>query len=325
MFPHTGNTYTERTYYNMDAGTVKLNLHFARIWAFYLLSGMRGIFMNRTYTKAITHGGKFHADDVFSSALLYILFPGIEITRGYIIPTDFDGIVFDIGNGRFDHHQTNAPVRENGVPYAAFGLLWREFGESLLGDDAAKKFDESFVQPIDLDDNTGCGCQLASVISSFNPNWDSSETFDQCFERAVDMAKVILEHQFDTILSRKHAADYVREAYNNSEDKRIVFLPKFAPWKESLAGLETKFVIFPSLRGGFNVQAVPDTQTRQPKCLFPAAWAGEPSWDLPRISGVPSMSFCHNGRFLVTVSKIEDAYLACQIAMRSSLHRTPAV
>lgn len=281
--------------------------------------------MDRSYSKAMTHGGKFHADDVFSSALLYILFPGIEITRGYVVPADFDGIVFDIGGGMFDHHQNNVPVRENGVPYAAFGLLWREFGNSLLGEDAAKNFDESFIQPLDLDDNTGCGCQLASVISAFNPNWDSADTFDQCFERAVDMAKEILANQFDTILSRQSAMEYVQNAYNSAEDKRIIFLPKFAPWKEFLSETEAQFVIFPSLRGGFNVQVVPSSETKEAKCLFPAAWAGEPSWDLPRISGVPSMSFCHNGRFLITVSKLDDAYLACQIAMRSSLHRTPAV
>lgn len=32
--------------------------------------------------KAFTHGGKFHADDIFSSALLLYLNPEIQITRG---------------------------------------------------------------------------------------------------------------------------------------------------------------------------------------------------------------------------------------------------
>ena len=75
---------------------------------------------------ALTHSGKFHADDVFASALLRICYPGIEIRRTFEIPEGFDGLIFDIGGGRFDHHQTGAPVRPNGVPYAAFGLLWRE-------------------------------------------------------------------------------------------------------------------------------------------------------------------------------------------------------
>lgn len=280
--------------------------------------------MNTMYHCAMTHGGKFHADDVFSSALLRILFPGIEITRGYMVPSGFDGIVFDIGGGMFDHHQSGAPIRENGVPYAAFGLLWREFGPSLVGEEAAQRFDEAFVQPLDLDDNTGCGCPLALAISAFNPCWDSTGSFDQCFEKAVGMAEEMLRQQFESILSRQRAEGYVRDAYDSAEDKRIVFLPKFAPWKDVLKGTEAMFVIFPSLRGGFNVQVVP-LEDGEAKCPFPAAWAGEPSWDLPRISGVPSMSFCHNGRFLITVSRVEDAYLACQIAMRSSIRRTSAV
>ena len=52
-----------------------------------------------------THAGKFHADDVFATALLQILRPDIKITRGFVVPDDFDGIVYDIGFGMFDHHR----------------------------------------------------------------------------------------------------------------------------------------------------------------------------------------------------------------------------
>ena len=73
--------------------------------------------------RGFTHSGKFHADDVFSAALLTILNPDIKIERGFEVPEDFDGIVFDIGFGEFDHHQQDRAVRENNIPYAAFGLL----------------------------------------------------------------------------------------------------------------------------------------------------------------------------------------------------------
>ena len=74
--------------------------------------------------KGFTHGGKFHADDVFSTALLQIVRPDIQVTRGFVVPDDFDGIVYDVGGGMFDHHQEPRETRPNGVPYAAFGLLW---------------------------------------------------------------------------------------------------------------------------------------------------------------------------------------------------------
>ena len=34
------------------------------------------------------------------------------------MPDDFDGIVYDIGFGMFDHHQEPREYRANGVPYA---------------------------------------------------------------------------------------------------------------------------------------------------------------------------------------------------------------
>lgn len=48
---------------------------------------------------AFTHGGKFHADDVFSAALLLHFNPKLTIQRGNRVPEEFAGIVFDIGRG----------------------------------------------------------------------------------------------------------------------------------------------------------------------------------------------------------------------------------
>lgn len=56
----------------------------------------------------------------------------LKITRGFSVPTDYEGIMYDIGGGCFDHHQKDRRIRENRIPYAAFGLLWEKFGECLL-------------------------------------------------------------------------------------------------------------------------------------------------------------------------------------------------
>ena len=53
--------------------------------------------IQKEHAAAFTHGGKFHADDVFSTALLQILRPDIQVTRGFVVPDDFDGIVYEIG------------------------------------------------------------------------------------------------------------------------------------------------------------------------------------------------------------------------------------
>jgi uncharacterized UPF0160 family protein len=271
---------------------------------------------------AITHGGKFHADDVFSAALLKMVNPQIDILRAFQIPDGFDGIVFDIGYGKYDHHQEGAEVRENGVPYAAFGLLWREFGEGIMGKgfsaEQAKKeaayFDEKFVQPLDEDDNTGSGSQLAGIIAIFNPNWDSDESSDHCFVQAVDLATVILEKKIDSIMSVQRAKDLVEGALADSKDN-IVILPRFAPWKKVLVPSDAEFVVYPSQRGGYSAQVIPvDLDTKESKCDFPEEWAGKSEDQLQRISGIPTLTFCHKGRFLISTDRLEDVIKACKLA-----------
>ena len=87
--------------------------------------------MNENVEKGFTHGGIFHADDVFSAALLLHFNPKLTIQRGNRVPEEFDGIVFDIGRGEYDHHQKDSRIRENGAPYAAFGLLWEALGTEI--------------------------------------------------------------------------------------------------------------------------------------------------------------------------------------------------
>ena len=48
-------------------------------------------------------------------------------------------------------------------------FCWEELGTEILGEELAEKFDESFVQPLDQNDNTGEKNELASLIGSFNP------------------------------------------------------------------------------------------------------------------------------------------------------------
>lgn len=265
---------------------------------------------------AYTHGGKFHADDVFSAALLQILHPGIEIRRMFSPPEDGSAFVFDIGCGEFDHHQSSAEVRPNGVPYAAFGLLWREFGASLIGEDEVERFDESFVQPLDLDDNTGCGSEIAACISAFNPSWDSDDQPDDRFARAVAFAREIIELRLEQSRSYARGRSLVEQALAEATEN-IVVLPQFAPWKSVLPKSDAEFVIYPSQRGGYSAQAVPSGDAEHPlKIPFPAEWAGLPNRELAKISGIPTLRFCHNSGFLIATDTLKDAREACRLAAR---------
>ena len=281
--------------------------------------------------KAFTHSGKFHADDVFSSALLLYLNPQITITRGNRVPEGYDGIVFDIGRGRYDHHQRDSRVRENGVPYAAFGLLWEELGGEILGGTLAQRFDEEFVQPLDNNDNTGEKNELATLIGNFNPVWDETEAADGVTEeerdrglsvgflRAVQVAGLILENKFARYRADARADEKIDQVLAMQEtqggDARILVLPEFVPCQKRLKETDTAFVIFPSNRGGYCIQPQKKPDSMNYKCSFPKQWLGLENEELQAATGLASAGFCHKGGFLMTVGDEADAIRACEISL----------
>lgn len=267
-------------------------------------------------SRGFTHGSKFHADDVFATAFLKIINPDIEIVRGFEVPEEFDGIVYDIGRGKFDHHQEDKEYRENGCPYAAFGLIWREFGAMYVGDaDEAERFDIDFVQPLDESDNTGADNMLAQVISEFNPGWDSNKSYDDCFWKAVDFAKQILENHFEYVAGIFRAKTLVNKAMLDC-DGSVLILPEYAPWKGEVAGSSYKFVVYPSSRGGYSVQGVPvSVSDKTLVCPFPKEWCGKTLEELVSVTGIATLRFCHPNAFLAAADKKEDAVKAARMVL----------
>lgn len=284
---------------------------------------------------AFTHSGKFHADDVFSAALLLYLNPEITITRGNQVPENYEGLVFDIGRGQYDHHQKDSRIRDNGVPYAAFGLLWEKLGPEILGEELALKFDESFVQPLDINDNTGEKNELATLIGNFNPGWDSKSSNDEAFFQAVSVAGMILENKFERYLGNERADRRVEEVLTEhaaslasgdtpAENTNILILPEFIPCQKRLSETNIAFVIFPSNRGGYCIQPQKKEYSMNYKCSFPAEWLGLENEELEQVTGLQSAGFCHKGGFLMTVGMLEDAVKACRISMEL-YHENPTI
>lgn len=275
------------------------------------------------YEKGYTHGGKFHSDDVFSAALLKILNPDIQIERGNCPPdaAEYDGIIFDIGLGKFDHHQKEKEFREDEehTPYAAFGLLWREFGTLLFDEEEVAHFDEKFVAPLDLSDNTGSSHVLAFAISDFNPVWDDTETTgDERFFEAVEMAQKILTYKFERIYAADRAKDKVAACVEKS-DGQVLVLDESMPWKRYVKETDIKFVIYPSNRGGYSIQAVPDDTVEEEnevlKIPFPESWRGSDPVTIARESGAKTARFCHPSGFLAAAETLEDALIMAKKAI----------
>ena len=146
-------------------------------------------------------------------------------------------------------------------------------GPGLVGERQARLIDENFIQPLDLNDNTGEQNSLCDAIGFFNPVWDSKEDQDACFFKAVAVAKQILENQIESANAVNRADEKVQQAYKNSRDG-IVVLPCYLPWKNGLYKTDALFVIYPSQRGGWSAQCVTDHKTKKPQAALPPELGG---------------------------------------------------
>jgi uncharacterized UPF0160 family protein len=290
-----------------------------------------------------THDGSFHADEVFAIAALGLLGERIEVLRtrdrevlaGADVRVDV-GFRYDPETGDFDHHQREFDrVRANGIGYASFGLVWREYGVRVCeGDEeVADAVDASLVQGVDANDT---GQQLTEslvegaypltvngVIGAFNARWDETLTPEQerlRFDEAVDLARGILAREVLSAASGRRSVRIVHDAIAAATDPRLIELPVNAPWKQVLvpAAPDALYIIYPK-RQGYGLEAVPrDLGSFENRRDLPAAWGGLEGDDLVAVTGVPDALFCHAKRFLVVASSHEGIVQLARLALDGS-------
>ena len=287
-----------------------------------------------------THDGSFHADEVFAVAALGLWDATAEVVRTRdpeaLANADLRvdvGFRDDARTGDFDHHQRGFDAaRGNGVRYASFGLVWREFGVRICDDDAevATAVDETLVQTIDAND-TGQRLtepivdgvrpfSISAVIGGFNARWDEILSPGEervRFDAAVTLAREILAREIAAVASGRRAERIVRAAIAAAPDPRVVELPVNAPWKRVLvpATDDAQFVIYPK-RQGFGLEAVPRTLgSFENRRDLPAAWAGLEGSDLVAVTGVPDALFCHAKRFLVVARSHDGIARLAELAL----------
>lgn len=302
--------------------------------------------MNKKNSKnllIVTHSGNFHTDEVFACAVLSILNDGaVEIVRSrdpevwakgdYVVDV---GGEYDVARGLFDHHQEGgAGARENGIPYSSFGLVWKEFSETLCGNiQTARRIDEKMVQPIDAAD---CGIDsfvltgknifpylLHHVVASFRPTWkeevEHTLNYDEGFNRAFDIAKEVLKREIIIARDFEEGFHFAEEAYQKSEDKRIIVVSGQYPWEEVFnKHPEPIFVVKPDkTEPRWKVRTVRlHHESFAARKDFPKEWKGKTGEDFARISGVPDAIFCHNsGTYIVVAGSKEGALKLAQLAV----------
>ena len=281
------------------------------------------------FKEAYTHGGSFHADDVFAAAMISIINPEIKITRVNRVPTDIntnDVLVFDIGGGKFDHHMSNKPKRATGESYASFGLLWEEYGHILCNDDEQVwlDFDQSLVRGIDIIDNGEINLvglnitTISQIIGLFNTTWiEDTISNDSQFTSAVNLAKEIINRQLQISYAKIKAYDIVEKAIEES-DSNYIILSKVVPWQGALYNsLNPKaskilYAIYPNReKGKYNIQCVPtEPGSFIQKKPLPEEWRGKSEEELKPFN----LSFCHPSGFLAAAYSLQHAISAVEYA-----------
>lgn len=271
------------------------------------------------YDQVITHSTIFHSDDVFGVAMCRLIDPKIEIIRTLEVEKHLEmarnvgkkAIVFDIGLGKYDHHQVDKALRPDGTPYCGFGLLWRDFGYLLCPEkDARDKVDQTLVIAIDKADNGVAQNLVSTTIKTMNPQWDSDISENVAFHRAVLVAEQMLKAHVDHANSVSRAKDAVLNHYTGGE---ILVLDRYLPWADTVQThpklKDVLFVIFPSQRGGWNVQTVPkEPGTFVNRMDFPNDWLGHA--DPER-----GIHFAHTANFLIGCDTKEQAIKVAEEAL----------
>ncbi|MFC1720719.1 MYG1 family protein [Patescibacteria group bacterium] len=287
--------------------------------------------------KIITHNGNFHADDIFAVATLQLILEkeGFEVIRTRdeeIIKTgDFVidvGGVYDADKNLFDHHMPEgAGERENKIPYASFGLVWKKFGKELCGThDVRDKIDKKLAQVIDAAD-VGIDLfknikenvhpyLLRSFLVSLKPTWKEEDLDkDFMFDKAVGFAKEVLIREIKVTQDTMEAETAVIKAYDEAKDKRIIVMDEKYPWESVLNKYEEPlYVVYPNI--SWRVKAVRDNfNSFENKNDLPESWAGKNDEELADITGVKDAVFCHRARFLAGAKSKEGAIKLAQIAL----------
>lgn len=291
--------------------------------------------------KIVTHNSGFHADDVFAVATLILSLPEdtpVEIVRtredveissaDYVVDV---GGVYDSAQKRFDHHQTaGAGKRENGIPYASFGLVWREYGEYISGSKEIRDIiEQKLVMFVDALDN---GVSIVeSRYEDLRP-YDISDYFysywideqvdpqeiDRIFKRVVSLAENLLKREVEKARRIIEEGKIVESIYEKTVDKRIITLDKHLAWgKVMIEKPEPLIVIYPTSDGEkWNAKTVRvELNSFETRILFPESWAGKADGELSAVSGVSDAVFCHRARFLVVAKSKEGAITLAQKAL----------
>ncbi len=300
--------------------------------------------------KLVTHGNGFHADDVTAYAILKEVLTkrgeSWTLTRSRdpeIIATG--DIIFDIGDiydpasNRYDHHQRGkAGTRENGIYYAAAGLVWKHFGKELCSNETVwSQIDKALICELDAVDNgqtyfgeilfkdagyTSIGIHIANFEAhSPDEEGDPDKLIEQ-FEQASEFMQGILTRMIAAAEILEKSFQEATATYKKSDDKQIIIFDKNYSrpiWKRMAEYPEPVFAVYYKKESDeWKVESIPVTPiTMESRKLFPESWAGLNFEQFSQAAGISDGVFCHSSRFLLGTKSLESALKLARAALEA--------
>lgn len=252
----------------------------------------------------IVHGGRFHADDVCSVALVKLMTLNTNLTVKRKIKIDEedlrdDILIADIGGGQFDHHQDTERTDES---RAAFGKLWCTFGKEYLSqftnnvDRAFELIDKKLVHKIDMTDIFGPSRDndISMMIRSVNEAADN-DSVDLRFQVCAQSMIPFIDGIIQSCIKQADNEAEVEKLSNAYGDQGYVDLSEvsYIP-APSFKDTPIHFVLTKNLRGeGFTIVSADAEQ-----------------WPIKAAENEGGCTFLHKGLFTGSFLTKENAIAA---------------
>ncbi len=280
-----------------------------------------------------THSGEMHADDVLATAVLFReLRPlGYKLdvirSRCHALLESRCDIIYDVGHGKYDHHDDYKVLYPNGIKMAACGKI---LNDVITDQDVLECLRNRLFYAVEAVDN---GQELPpsvepsklAFVASFNPTWGEPRTDKDFYNRFMQVLPIV-GNIYDRIISNViwdlRARDYISPAHAKFFfDGRFCEIDRYCPTFE-YAKLHHEFLgAIYKKDSQWMVRLAPSFRRKyETRCQFPSSWRGlhspdEPSRALSTICGLKSAKFCHPAGFLMTFDDHDDAIEVCRMIL----------
>ena len=231
--------------------------------------------VNKENVTVVVHGGCFHGDDVACVALLKLLHKNVNVSRKFKVDIDSEEADYVLDIGRvdkvsdtqvfLDHHQGPEIISGTEIKHCAFSKLVEHMLDN--PDSLFKKYlYDILVLPVAAQDNGqndhGLLPSPLGFVNSMGLSWkDDQKLTDQRFNEVVEMATKVIENIIKNVNDKVEAYNMVKVAFDNAEEG-VMILDRYLPWTDTTIehnGEDPKvqLVVYPSNRGGYNIQVVP--------------------------------------------------------------------